>query len=173
MHERIWIPKGIYHDRLRTVDGLVTNLGWRSNLVVDRCRSLLAALMRGDAERGLRLLMLGRGEDAWDDVPPDAPEPDDEALIDPNPFEIELSDEMITYLDEAGNPTEAKTHRLEISLTLEPGTPPLDGEESFPLREFGLFGEVDGEAHMIDYVRHPVIHKQADDTLTRTIRLIF
>ena len=35
------------------------------------------------------------------------------------------------------------------------------------IRNFG------GEDYMINYVRHPVIHKQADDTLTRTIRLEF
>jgi hypothetical protein len=43
----------------------------------------------------------------------------------------------------------------------------------FPLREFGLFGELNGVSFMIDYIRHPLIEKDVAVTLERRVRLIF
>jgi hypothetical protein len=62
------------------------------------------------------------------------------------------------------------TGRIEITATLGPNQP-VPG--IFNLREFGLFGEMNGQPFMIDYVRHPVIQKSGSFTLERRIRLIF
>jgi len=176
MHSRISLPKGIYHDRLIRTGGHVIDLGWRSNIVVDRCRSLLAAFMRGDPpSSGIQFLAVGKGLEAWDSLAsPTPPASSDEQLEDSSPFPITVDSTMIEYLDAAGNTSTGATNRVQVTVTMGPGTPPIDpAETTYPLREFGLFGSLNGVDYMIDYVRHPVIHKQADDTLVRTIRLVF
>ncbi len=167
-------PNGKFHDQLTTGQGKLIDLDWRSNLVVDRCRFLIAGFMRGDGPSGIQRLQIGRGLDTWDTEPPDPPDSADQQLADPAPFVVAIVPSQIVYLDDLGMPVTGPTNRIEISVDLAAGEPPLDpGETAFPLREFGLFGDFGGEDFMINYVRHPVIHKQADDTLTRTIRLVF
>ncbi len=172
MTEAEYRPQGIFRDRLLRPGGSVRDLGWRHNLVVDRCRLLLAAFLRGDGALGIQSLRLGRGLAEWDQTPPPPPARGDQQLVDPTPFVVPLAAEDIVYLDVVGEPTAGPTHRLGISVTLAPGQPPPpDGETAYPLREFGLFGDLGGEDFMINYVRHPVIHKQAGDTLERTLEL--
>ncbi len=174
MDYKLLIPKGIYQDQIITGQGQVTDLGWKSNIIVDRCRQLLASFMKGGPSSGIQLLKVGIGMQSWDEETPDPPTREIQQLTDPSPVDIPINTNQIVYLDAAGDPTEDPTNRLSIAVTLESGTPPIaNGETSYPLREFGLFGIYDGGGFMIDYVRHPVIHKQADDTITRTIRLIF
>ena len=63
-------PDGKYHDRLIRAGGAIADGGWRSNIVVDRCRRLLAAFMKGDsAALGVQSLAVGRGDAAWDSAP--------------------------------------------------------------------------------------------------------
>ena len=174
MSLEIIVPKGIYHDRLISPGRQIIDLGWHSNIIVDRCRYLLAAFMKGDLSNGIQVLKVGRGQESWDDEPPDPPVRTIGNLTDPSPIDIPISADKIEYLDSAGDPTTGPTNRLKITITLNPGTPPIEGgETTYPLREFGLFGQFSSQEYMVDYVRHPVIHKQADDTLERTIRLIF
>lgn len=176
MNSKLLLPKGIYYDRIITGGSRIIDLGWRSNIIVDRCRHLLAAFMKGDSAGGIRLLGIGRGLENWDAEPPEPPSRADEQLTDPEPFKIKIDPAQIMYLDAAGNLSEKPTNRIGITITLDPGDPPIEaGETTYPLREFGLFGTFgeDEEEYMIDYVRHPVIHKRADDTLVRTIRLVF
>ncbi|NNF59398.1 MAG: hypothetical protein HKN04_14275 [Rhodothermaceae bacterium] len=168
-----WTPKGIYHDRLLRPGQPMGDAGWRPNLVVDRCRALLAAFMKGDGPLGIQRIVLGRGEAAWDQVPPPPPEPEALALTDPAPVEVAIPPVAMVYLDAAGNPSVDPTARIEITVDLGPGIPPPDPEGTFPLREFGLVGELGGAAALIDLVRHPVLHKGPNDTLVRTIRLEF
>ena len=165
-------PQGRYRDRLLAPGGRVLlDRGWRSNLIVDRARFLIAGFMRGDAPGGITLLRLGRGLEAWDEAPPPPPPPATQQLEDPSPFEVALAPEDIEYLDAGGNPDPGPTQRLRIVVTLGANEPP--GEDPFSLREFGLFGSFGGEPYMINYVRHGVIHKPADATLERTIQLVF
>lgn len=165
------LPKGFYRDRLLEADGNVIDRGWRGNLIVDRCRFLLAAFMRGDASTGIERLLIGRGSAVWDATPPEPAPRSTQQLEDPAPFEVVITSSEIDYLDAAGNPTTGPTNRIRITVELGENEPP--GEDPFPLREFGLFGSFGGEAYMINYVRHGVIHKPADATLQRTISLIF
>lgn len=176
MDSILLLPEGVYNDRIITGEERVVDLGWRSNIIVDRCRYLLASFMSGvRATRGVHFLAVGKGEEDWDTtVPPASPQRDQIALTDPHPFRIRISPRQMVYLDAAGNPTNNPSNRIQVSVILKPGTPPIsEGETSYSLREFGLFGRLGRENYMIDYVRHAVIHKQADDTLIRTIRLIF
>lgn len=173
MNSTLSLPKGIYHDRIITAQGRAIDFGWRSNIIVDRCRYLLAAFMKGDSPNGIQLLAVGRGLESWDQTP-EPPSRTEQQLTDREPYRIPVESSQIEYLDATGAPTAGPTHRLQVTVTLEPGTPPIeDGETTYPLREFGLFGRFGGKEYMIDYVRHPVIRKGADDTLVRTIRLVF
>lgn len=174
MSSSLLLPKGLYHDRIIIPKDCIIDLGWHSNIIVDRCRHLLAAFMKGDPSSGIQALKVGKGATSWDDMPPETPLKTIEQLTDSNPVDIPVDSANIIYLDAAGNPTAGPTHRLKITVTLAPGTPPVEsGETSYPLREFGLFGQFGSEEYMIDYVRHPVINKQVDDTLERTVYLIF
>ena len=166
--------KGYYRDRILAAQVREVDRGWRPNLVVDRCRVLLAAFMRGDRSTGIRFLLVGRGLPEWDETAPPPPQRSDEALLDPRPVRLPVGIEDIQYLNVAGELSAEPTARIQVSMTLEPGQPPIPArQESCPLREFGLVGRMGRQDFMIDYVRHPVIHKRADDTLVRTIRLIF
>ena len=169
-------PKGIYFDRLITSDQRVVEFGWRSNIVVDQCRQLLAAFMKGDQPRGISFLDLGRGDPSWDDSPPPAPEATVLRLVDGAPKRIRVTDSsiQIEYLDAAGVVVSDITNRVQLTATLGPGTLPIAaGETSYPLREFGLFGRKGPRKFMIDYVRHPVINIDAGATFERRIRLVF
>lgn len=173
MDSTMALPKGIYHDTIITAGGEIIDLGWRSNIVVDRCRFLLAGFMKGDASFGIQRIQIGMGSAGWDDGTP-PPQASDTMLTDPAPVTLPIAGTQISYLDAVGNATAGPTHRLEITLTLPAGTPAIPlGMTTYPMREFGLFGAFGAESYMIDYVRHPVIHKRADDALIRTIRLVF
>lgn len=167
-------PIGHYRDLVVPARGREIDRGWRPNLVVDHCRVLLAAFMMGGQEAaGIQSLLVGQGLASWDDEP-EPPERSIEALTDPSPVEVAVTPSQIEFLDAGGEVTSEPTSRLQVTVTLPPGTPPVaEGEEEYPLREFALMGGLGGASSMIDYVRHPVIHKRADDTLVRTIRLVF
>lgn len=174
MHLPLSSLHGEYHDRIITARGRVIDLGWRSNIIVDRCRELLAAFMKGDSALGLQFLAVGKGDEAWDSVPPGPPSPGTHQLADAGAVNLPVTGGQLAYLDAAGTPVAGPTHRIRVAVTLAPGTPVIEGgKTSYPLREFGLFGKIGADEYMIDYVRHPVIHKQAGDTLVRTIRLVF
>lgn len=166
-------PQGCYGDRIVTETGETIDLGWRSNLIVDGCRVMLATRMRVDRSTGIQMLLVGRGLDEWDSEPPLPASRETNSLVDPNPFRIILSAREIRYLRADGTLSNAPTSRLQITATLEPGEPPISDGDDVPLREFGLFGKVRNRRTMLNYVRHPVIHKKAGDRLVRTIRLEF
>lgn len=170
-------PLGIYRDVVNDHNGKKTDFGWRNNLIVDRCRVLLSAFMFGDANSfGIQFLSLGRGEQSWDDLNPGTPAADDVALTDTSPVNINLADPelSITFWDASNALSISPSSRLQLELNLPIGFLPLaPGEDTFPLREFGLFGRYDTDDYMIDYVRHPVMHISGSDSFSRTIRLIF
>ncbi len=171
--------KGIFRDRLIGPDGsLLYDSGWAPNTIVDSCRTLLAGLIKNELVGGIQCLAVGRGKEAWDTDGVPAPVPEATTRLisrytptipDPNSG----SDWKLVYLDENDEVAHEPTNRLQITATLEPGYPaPEPPLATYPLREFGLFGSVDG-SYMINCVRHPVIHKHASATLIRVIRLYF
>jgi len=167
-------PGGVYRDRVLRPGAPAQDGEWRSNIVVDDCRLLLACFMRGADVKGVGFLAVGRGDPAWDSADPGHPAATQSALADPSPAFLPVLPGDMAFLDAQGNVSVIPTRRIQITLTLAPGTPvPAAGETSYPLREFGLFGSFGADKRMIDYVRHPVIHKGAGDTLVRTIRLVF
>jgi hypothetical protein len=172
--EKIASPNGKYRDRIVRGGGEVIDVGWRSNVVVDRCRQLLAALMKGDAgASGVQFLAVGRGDSAWDSASSPALA-STEQLVDPAPVMLAIGAGDMTYLDASGNPVPGPTPCLQVVVNMPPGTPaPPPGESSYPLREFALFGTFASDDYMVDYVRHPVINKGSGDSLVRTIRLVF
>jgi len=171
--------QGIYRDRIWTPadrtghDGLPSgpahDSGWQSNIVVNQARTALAAFMQGGTTvRGVRVLQVGAGNPAWDRGGPPPPAASTTELVDPID-KREIDPDAIVFLDTTGTSTDTPTTRVQVTVTYEPGEP---GDE-VELREFGLFGEQEGDLYMIDYVRHPVITKGPDDTLERVVRLSF
>lgn len=171
--------KGIYRDIIRDKNKKVTyDSGWVENTILNRCRILIAGFMKNSPNiQGIQYLAVGQGSAAWDTagIPPvDASETGD--LY--NRFEpvIPVSDPhlILTYL-QGENETTEPTSRLQITATLGEGyPPPIPPLTTYPLREFGLFGDFDGnKPFMINCIRHPVIHKDESATLIRVMRLYF
>jgi len=166
-------PQGIYRDRMIRSDATMRQWGWRSNIIVERCRFLLAGFMKRENVRGISALYVGRGLESWGSNPP-SPDVSNNSLVDPDPFRITIAPDRISFLNAAGNIEEGPTNRIEVNVVMGEDTPPPEGDSgAYPLREFGLFGRFGTEEFMIDYVRHPVIYKAGHDTLERTIRFVF
>lgn len=172
--------EGIYRDVLRGPAGeIIRDAGWKPNLIVLRCRELLAAFMKGDgteAPLGIQSLKLGRGDPAWDNVPPPPKPPENSIqLVDTTPFVIPKGSLTLQYLNGNNEFSAVPTNRLEIVAVIGPGqpAPQLGLPSPYPIREFGLFGKLKGVDYMIDYVRHPLIEKDAAVTLERRVQLIF
>ena len=166
---------GIYRDRLVQSDGaVILDSGWRSNLIVLRCRVLLAGFLRNDATaHGISAMQIGRGDPAWDNTPPPAADPATTTqLVDPAPFVIPVASLLLQYLNQADGVVATPTNRIQITATLGPNQPTAVGLPPFPMREFGLFGDLGGTPFMIDYIRHPLIDKDGAVTLERRVRLI-
>lgn len=168
--------EGIYRDRLIGPNNEeLFDSGWKSNMIVLRCRVLLAGFMKNEATaHGIQSLKFGKGDAAWDQMA-QPPKPDSnslEQLVDSPGFSISLANLKLEYLDpKNSDPSQAATNCLQITATLGPGQPP--GVDPFPLREFGLFGQMNNKEFMIDYIRHPLIEKDSLMTLERKVRLIF
>lgn len=168
--------KGIYRDRLiGPNDREWFDSGWKSNMIVLRCRVLLAGFMKNEATaRGIRSMKFGKGDPNWDNQA-QAPKPDPNSLkqlVDNSGLVIPFTNLKLEYLDPTNSdPSQAETNCIQITATLGPGQPP--GLDPYPLREFGLFGEMNSQEFMIDYVRHPLIEKDSLMTLERKVRLIF
>jgi hypothetical protein len=166
---------GLYHDVLRDQHGrVILDRGWHSNVIVVDCRRLLAGFMRGQPiTLGIQGLRVGIGSEAWDQAPA-TPTPGQTGLVDPNPATVPVSDLQIDFLDN-GTATGTPTNRIQIVAALGPGVPPWPdvNHPTATLREFGLFGQLDGADVLINYVIHPAIVKDPSSTLERTIWLVF
>jgi hypothetical protein len=174
-HTQPLLPEGKYRDQLFNADGSCSDYGWRGNIIVDQCRQLLAGFMKGDSANGVQYIALGRGDVSWDEAMPVPPQMSTESLIDPAPETIAITDaEMsIDFVDSSGVVTVTPSNRIQVSITVAGSNLPIVGDETFPLREFGLFGLLVPDDYMIDYVRHPVIHIGSADTLVRRVKLVF
>jgi hypothetical protein len=175
---------GSYRDELRGAAGqILWDSGWRKNQIVIDCRRLLSGLMRGHASTlGIQGLEVGAGAPAWDVGLPPAPLATDTQLVDPAPYLVPAADLQFDYLDPTTGEISATgmgvpipTNRLQIVATLGPGVPswPDADHVSGTLREFGLVGQLGGEAVLINAVRHVAIPKDPVSTLVRTIQLVF
>jgi len=167
------LVEGIYRDVLIGPDGEpIFDSGWQSNMIVLSCRVLLGGFMKNEATaKGIQSLHVGQGDAAWDKLA-QAPKPDPNTttqLTDAPGFSVPKI--KLEYLDAKDAVTITQTNRIQITATLEAGQPP--GPNPFPLREFGLFGQMNGVDFMIDYVRHPLIEKDSLMTLERKVRLVF
>ncbi|NIM12827.1 MAG: hypothetical protein GTO45_08940 [Candidatus Aminicenantes bacterium] len=184
MEEKYASIRGIYRDVLKDQNSnVIFDSGWVSNLIVDRCRILLAAFMKNDQNKqtwGISCLKVGQGDEDWDNKGTESPNVLLEGLVDPAPFIIDVADLDIVYLNETNAEVTEPTCRIQVTATLgtdQPPPPPSETPETqlstYPLREFGLFGKFGDEDYMIDCIRHPVIHKDVSTTLIRVVRLYF
>lgn len=174
MRSKYESPKGMYHDRMITKDGLIKDFGRRSNIIVDSCHVFIAALMKAQKKTiGINFMQVGKGKPSWDNIIVPAKRTD-KGLADNDPKEVKINPKKMVFIDAEGNITADPTRQIQVEVTLKPGVPPVeDGETSYPMREFGLFGKIGKQEYMLNYVRHPVINKREKDTLIRTIKLIF
>jgi len=173
--------RGTYRDVLRDPGGRVLlDTGWHSNTIVHGCRILLAGLMRYRPDDpmngqppvlGIQELRVGQGGEDWDQVPPDDPSEETDSLENGYADGLPLGPEHFSFVTPSDDPISIPTSRLQITVQLGSDYP---NEDSYPLREFGLFGTLgDGSEYMVNCVRHPLIQKGRQDTLTRTIQLYF
>ena len=169
------IIEGIYRDRLLDPRGAVVfDSRWRSNMIVLQARRLLAGFMKNEATaHGIQSMKIGSGLDAWDVTPPPAPDPVAVTDLVTTIFTIPAAALRIEYLDASDAPTVTPTNRIQITATLGVDQPAPASSPPAKLREFGLFGEMNGTPFMIDYIRHPLIEKEGSVTLERKVRLIF
>src|SRR5687768_498674 len=131
--------EGIYRDRLTGPGGvLVLDSGWRHNLIVLQARRLLAGFMKNEATaQGIQSMKVGRGDPAWDMVPPPAPDPGTlNQLVDATPFVISGGNLVLQYLTPSDTPTANVTNRVQITATLGPGQPTPSTDPPYPMREF-------------------------------------
>ena len=179
--------KGFYRDVLtESGRGVIYDSGWHSNTIVDNGRILLASFMKNDQSftlSGVNKLVVGSGDPAWDTAGlPTQDKATQSDLVTPaaDPPDPPL-DVEIAFLEADGSHSTSPTNLLEITAVLEEGYPqPVDGSglDSYPLREFGLFAEVDLgpsglQPFMINWITHPVIHKGPTSSLIRVVRLHF
>jgi hypothetical protein len=173
--------KGMYHDILRNPRGeVIWDRGWVNNTIVVNCRRVLASFMAGNPLAiGIVGLRLGAGLEQWDVTPPGPSEPNRTALVDGEPYTVAKGDLKLDFL-EGGIPTgdpAVPTNRLQIFARLGPHIPDwgVTGTSHLTssLREFGLVGSLNGEVVLLNYVVHPVITKDPESTLERTIWLVF
>jgi hypothetical protein len=160
---------------LRNAQGEVLwDSGWQKNVIVTGCRRLLAGFMLGGPHTsGIQGLQVGAGLVAWD-TSLMSPIEGQTTLVDRNPYIVPQAALQIDYLD-GDTVTTTPTNRIQIVATLGPGEPtwPDANHPTSTLREFGLFGQLNGAAVLINYVIHPAIVKDAASTLERTIWLVF
>jgi hypothetical protein len=166
--------EGIYRDRLIEPDGrVIRDSGWRHNMIVLRCRILLAGFLRNDAALGIQSLQIGSGDPSWDVTPPPVADPNTTVgLLDPAPFVIPAASLLLQYLNATDGVVATPTSRVQVTATLGPNVPTPAGSPPFQMREFGLFGQLGGTPFMIDYIRHPLIEKDGAVTLERRVRLV-
>lgn len=177
--------KGTYRDTLCGSDGTVLfDSGWRSNMIVNDCHVLMAALVKilannrklvSGAEDGL-FLCVGEGLGNWDDPQKrPVPKPSDQELK--TKYSPPFKELGLKFMNKKQNGTDTTyeestdpTNILEITATLGQEYP---NNPNYPLREFGLFAKLNGKEYMINHVIHPVITKGASATLERVIHLEF
>lgn len=172
--------KGIYRDILRSSDNaIIYDSGWKSNIIVNRCRMLLSAFMKNEQTRGIQSLKVGQGDPQWDTSGAPAPDATITELTDTSPYVVAAGDLQIEYLDQNDQVVSGPTNRLQVSVTFGLNQPPAVAPlNSYPMREFGIFGQytdASGTVHdyMIDCIRHPVINKDVTTTLERAVKLYF
>lgn len=165
---------GYYRDRVLDANGReISSSGWRHNLIVAPCRVLLAGFMRNDGALGIRSFQVGRGDPAWDANGAPAADPNSNKLVDAGPFSILAANLKFEYLNDSDAVVVNPTNRIQVTATLGPGQPTPATDPPYPLRECGLFGELNGQPQMIDVIRHPLIEKDGSVTLERKFRLVF
>ncbi|XXT15197.1 hypothetical protein WME94_33600 [Sorangium sp. So ce429] len=168
---------GFYRDVLLGGDGRVAwDSGERKNLIVTNCRVLLASFMRGAPDSaGIQSLKVGIGDASWDSTPT-PPIASQTALVDSNPYTVPAAELAFSYLSALnGTPVPGPTNIVQIRATFGPNVPPWPDatHPTSTLREFALFGRLDGADWMINSVRHPAIVKDPVSTLNRTLWLVF
>ena len=174
MNAPILSIRGIYRDVLTTSDRrVVHDSGWVRNTIVTSCRVLLSGFMKNESSAGIQYLAVGSGNASWDSVGVPPTDPDTTTnLVQRYSPPIPVGDLEVEYLDVADEVQSAPSPRLQITATLPAGyPPPLPDLTTCPLREFGLFGSLNGRDFMINSIRHPVIHKDESATLIRVVRL--
>ena len=179
---------GMFRDVLRDESGhVVWDRGWQLNVIVDRCRPLLASLVDGQSVPVTEItgLRVGFGLASWDTAGTPNATAAVTQLIDPRSHLVARAGLAFTFIDSTGNPTATPTNRLQIFASLGPGVPPWPeppGTLPLPpppyhpaptLREFGLVATLNGVETLLNYRTHPAIAKDPVSTLDRTIWLVF
>lgn len=175
MQERLGQITGTFRDLLLDDAGQVLyDSGWRQNAIMSGCRVLLAALIKGDAEAGIKYWAVGEGQAAWDTAPP--------TTIDRTRLQSEVARQAIaapqiqfwnTQWQTPGNDMPSSTPSFALDIRAE-FKEAIWGKT---LREFGLFG---GNAaagantgYLINHKVHTPLQVPSGATLQRRLVLTF
>jgi hypothetical protein len=160
--------QGEHRDVLLDADGnVVWERAWAHNVLVDSARSLIAALVKGDAQGApIARWAVGAGDAVWDTSgpPPDSIRRTRTQLFAETGRKA-VAAGQIAFLGGTF------TNRLEITSTFTTADVPAG-----PLREFGLFAGGTNAANtgvLVNHRVHPRIDMQPGFTLQRTLRLTF
>lgn len=175
MQERFSPITGTFRDRLLDETGRVLyDSGWGQNAIMPGCRVLLAALIKGDLESGIKYWAVGEGQPSWDTTPP--------AVVDRTRLQSEVARQAIAapqiqfwnpqwHTEGNDMPSSVPSFALDIRVEFKE---PIWGKT---LREFGLFG---GKAatgtntgYLINHKVHTPLQVPSGATLQRRLVLTF
>ncbi len=181
--------KGRWRDRYEYVDGprkgQVVVTPWYDNQIQNDATLVVAGLFSRRGEdpdvfpagwngyTGISYMAVGEGLVGWDVVPP-VQDPADSTLT-TEFYRKSIGFSELGFVDlglPPGSPhVFGPTRKIQATCTF------LPAEGNGPLREFALFGGLaDGttdSGHMINWVVHPLINKDATLVLTRTVEIEF
>lgn len=175
--------RGSYRDVLYDEAGRVTgDTGWQKNTIVLDCRRLLAAFMNTEGNTsGIQGMLVGKGDPSWD-LNPSGPPPavPSGVITDPLPYLVPPGSLALSYIVpgtiNTPSPQNTPTNVLQIVATLgvnQPPWPHLPDHADGTLREFGLVAQLTGNQVLVNLVHHVAIPKDSQNTLVRTIQLVF
>jgi hypothetical protein len=160
--------RGEHRDLLLDAGGTVVwATAWEHNVLVDSARSLIAALVKGDAQgAAIARWAVGSGDPVWDTAgpPPDSVRRARTQLFAETGRKAVAAGQIV-FLGGGF------TNRLEVTSSFTTADVPAG-----PLREFGLFAGGTAAANtgvLVNHRAHPRIDMQPGFTLQRTLRLTF
>lgn len=113
------------------------------------------------------VIAVGRGDAAWDEVPP-SPSAETTALVD-EVARMAVPAQQIKFLDDEGQPTQRPASHLQFAVTFD------SGQASGPVREIGLYDDgattEPGTGTLLAYGTHPRLDLTPAIRMTRTIRI--
>lgn len=140
-----------------------------NNLVVDRCSTLIAGLMKG-ALNGVQYFAVGSGSSSWNNSSLPSPATSDTQLL-AETYRKAITSNDVKFIDANNKESATPTNRLQITVTFN------ESEANGELRELAIFGgnatATKNSGYMLNRKIHALIYKTSGMKLERIIRFTF